>query len=283
MLPLFFLHLFVGCNNASPLETLEHNGETREYILYVPEIYDDSNSVPLLFNFHGFGGTANSQMDWADMRSLADEHNFILVYPQGALLNDSSHWNSGHIGGDNKSTTDDFGFMMSLIDHLSDDYNIDDTRIYAAGYSNGGFLSYSLACYYSDRFAAIASVSSTMLNDFEGDCSPNRPVPVINLNGTADTTVPYEGGTTGFQSIPDVLEYWVNVNNITSEPITNSVDDNGTTVERTYYGGGTNGVAVDHYKIIGGEHVWFELDYEGSDTNRLIWDFFSQYDIHGLR
>ena len=144
-------------------------------------------------------------------------------------------------------------------------------------------MSYSLACYHSDIFAAIAPVSSTMLNDFEGDCNPTRPVPVISLNGTADGVVPYEGGTIGFQAIPDVLNYWVNHNNITQEPTTNSVDDNGTTIERTYYSGGDSGVSVDHYKVIGGDHVWFDLNYEGSNTNELVWDFVSQYDLNGLR
>ena len=90
--------LFIGCrgySNSIEMETLEHNGETREYHLHIPNSYDGSSDVPLLFNFHGFGGTATDQLEWADMRSLAEEHNFILVYPQGTLLQGSITFHTG--------------------------------------------------------------------------------------------------------------------------------------------------------------------------------------------
>lgn len=278
-----FLSLTLACNRNSDMKTFEHDGVNREYILHIPASYDGSTSVPLMFNFHGFGGTASDQMAWADMRELANEYNFILVYPQGTPLDGVSHWNSALAGGDNKSTADDFGFILALIENLSSTYSIDADRIYASGYSNGGFMSYSLVCYHSDIFAGIGAVSSTMLNDFKGDCNPTRPVPIISLNGTSDSVVPYEGGAAGYQAIPDVVDYWVNHNNIATEPTTNSVDNSGTTIERTYYEDGDNGVSVDHYKVFNGEHVWFDLNYEGSDTNQLIWNFLSQYDLNGLR
>ena len=100
--------------------TILHNGITREYVLYVPEIYSDNVSVPLLINFHGGGGTATGQMYVADMRPIADTANFILVYPQGLQLGDggSTHWNSMSISDSNKSSVDDFGFIDMLIDDL---------------------------------------------------------------------------------------------------------------------------------------------------------------------
>jgi polyhydroxybutyrate depolymerase len=285
---LVMMLLFSGCNPrldslSGGMNTFEHNGEDREFVLYIPESNDDSTAVPLMVNFHGFGGTIGDYMETADMRSLADEHNFILVYPQGTMLEGYSHWNSGLPGGDNKSTADDFGFILALIGHISASYSIDADRIYASGYSNGGFMSYSFACYHSDRFAAIAPVSSTMLNGFDGDCAPQRPMPIISLNGTSDDTIPYDGGTVGYQSIPDVLNYWVEANNISEDPITSSFDDNGTTIEHFLYEGGDDGVAVSHYKVNGGYHVWFDNNYEGSDTGHLIWDFVSQYDLNGTR
>ena len=141
----------LGCSrNNLPMQTLDHAGVEREYFLHAPAAHDGASNLPLLFNFHGFGGTASSQLDWADFRSLADEHGFLVVYPQGTEMSGSTHWNSGLPGGDNKSTADDFGFVLALIDHIAASYNVDSDRIYATGYSNGGFLSYSLACYYSD-------------------------------------------------------------------------------------------------------------------------------------
>ena len=270
-----------ACSGSSlPLETLEHDGEDREYFLHVPASHDSSSSAPLLFNFHGFGGTASSQLDWSDFRALADTHGFLLVYPQGTELSGSTHWNSGLPGEDNKSPADDFGFITALIEHISESYGVDSDRIYATGYSNGGFLSYSLACYHSDRFAAIAAVSSTMLNEFDGDCAPVRAVPVFSANGTSDSTVPYEGGTEGYQAIADVLDYWVTNNQITDEPVVTSVTDS---IEHTLYSGGENDSAVEHYRIEGGEHVWFSDDFGGSDLNTLIWNFLSAHQLTAVQ
>ena len=112
-------------------QTLFHGGVTREYILYVPEAYDGTSKVPLMLNFHGYGGIANQYLKYADMRSLADIENFILVYPQGTLLNGDPHWNSGLESDDNKSDADDFGFVEALIDEICSKYNIDVARVYS--------------------------------------------------------------------------------------------------------------------------------------------------------
>ena len=269
-----------GSGSSQDLGTLEHNGETREYFLHVPATLDADASVPLLFNFHGFGGTSDSQLDWSDFRDLADANDFILVYPQGTELDGTTHWNSGLPGGDNKSQADDFGFVEALIVQLSETYSIDSDRIYATGYSNGGFMSYSLACYHSDRFAAIAPVASTMLNEFEGDCAPTRPVPIFSANGTADSVVPYAGGTMGYQAIPDVLNYWVTHNNISADPV---VTDVSSSIEHTLYAGGDGGVAVEHYRVEGGDHVWFDDDFGGAQLTTLVWNFLSAYDLNGAR
>ena len=116
--------------------SIEVDGETREYLIYIPNSYDTIKSVPLLLNFHGFGGSANEFMNDADMRSLAASYSFILVYPQGSSLDGFSHWNACPIGGDNKSDADDFGFVEAIINKVSSQYNIDVERIYSAGYSN---------------------------------------------------------------------------------------------------------------------------------------------------
>ena len=95
-----------------------HAGETREYILYVPNSYDGITEVPLLFNFHGYDGIASEYMTYADMRSLAESERFILVYPQGSALDGSSHWNPSLPSTDNKSNADDLGFIEALINQL---------------------------------------------------------------------------------------------------------------------------------------------------------------------
>ena len=152
------------CYSNTNAQTIVHDGLNREYVLYIPNSYDGTSSVPLMLNFHGFGGSASDYMQEADMRSLAETDTFILIYPQGSCLDGLSHWNACPLGGDNKSNADDFGFIESMITEISSQYNVDMERIYAAGYSNGGMMAYGLANYKSDLIAAVASVSGVMLD-----------------------------------------------------------------------------------------------------------------------
>lgn len=263
-------------------QNLVHDNAIREYFVYVPDAYDGTSEVPLMLNFHGFGGTAITHMKDADMRPQADANNFILVYPQGTLLDGFPHWNSGLDTPDNKSDADDFGFIEAVINEVSSKYSIDPKRIYACGFSNGAFFSYALACFHSDKIAAIGSVSGTMVEETFNNCFPVHPTAMINIHGTSDVTVPYEGGE-GLTAIDQVLEYWIEFNHTNTTPVTSSYIDNVTTIEQIAYADGDNGVAVEHYKVIGGQHEWFDISYEGVNISQLIWDFVSNYDIDGLR
>ena len=268
-----------SCEQDSNTQTLTHDNEIREYISYVPDSYDGSSPVPLVFNFHGFGGKASDYMNYADLRALAESEIFILVYPQGSCLDGSSHWNSCPTGEDNKSDADDFGFVEAMINEIAAQYNINLERIYAAGYSNGGMMAYGLANYKSDLIAGVAVISGAML-----DCTgpTNHPIPVIHLHGTADSVIPYNGNN-DYNSVQSVLDYWIDFNNTISNP-TISIDNSGEiAIEHYQYGQGDNGSAVEHYKYIEGNHVWFSNTYQGENTAELIWNFISKYDINGLR
>tara|TARA_B100000989_G_C19505478_1_gene456324 strand:- start:784 stop:1647 length:864 start_codon:yes stop_codon:yes gene_type:complete len=258
---------------------LEHNSLTREYVLFLPSNYNSTTEIPLMFNFHGFGGNASEYMTYADMRSLAESENFILVYPQGSNLGGSPHWNTCPNGGDNKSDADDFGFIAALVNELSTNYSVDEERIYAAGYSNGGMMAYGLANYKSEIFAAVASVSGTML-----DCTttPSHPMPVVHLHGTADDTLPYDGNNY-FNGAQTVLNHWTAFNNTDTKATVTSDTSSGMTIEKYVYDHGDSGVAVAHYKYISGGHDWFTASYQGQDTAALIWSFVSHYDINGVR
>ena len=264
------------------------NGVTREYIVYIPAVYDGTSSVPLMFNFHGLGHSANYQMtSVSNMRPVADTAGFIVVYPQGTLLNNgSTHWNVGTITAG--STADDLGFTEAMIDTLADNYNIDLTRVYSCGYSNGGYFSLELACQLGDRIAAIGSVGGTMSEETYNACNPRHPTPVVTIHGTDDNTVSYYGDIPiNSKSLADVNTYWVNHNNanssatITNLPNINTYD--GSTVEYHEYNKGDNCTSVEHYKVLGGGHTWPGVS-GNMDINAdaVIWDFVSQYDINGL-
>jgi len=288
---LFCLSLASSLSAQTTLNgTLQSGGLTREYLLYVPAIYNGSTAVPLVFNLHGYTSNNLAQLFYGDFRGIADTANFLVVVPNGTLdPSGNRFWNTFNTG----STVDDVGFLADLIDTLEAVYNIDRNRIYSTGMSNGGFMSYALACELNDRIAAIASVTGSMTTTNLAACQPNRSVPVMEIHGTADATVPYNGSVQGgFVAIPTLVAAWVAFNQanpmptVTQVPNTNTTD--GSTAEHYVYSGGDNGSTVEHYKIIGGGHTWPGAIFNIGVTNRdidasqEIWRFFSQYRLDEL-
>ena len=261
-------------------KTFSHDNVNRNYLIYIPDSYDSEIDYPLMFLFHGFGGIASEFINTADMRDLAESKNFIVVYPQGLdLAGTGSHWNCSNPSADNKSDVDDIGFIENLIDQLIVDYPvIDSKRIYAAGYSNGGFMSYYLAC-NSKKFAAIGSVAGTMLDDSYQSCDAQFPTAMINIHGTDDFDVPYDGNIY-YPSIPEVVDWWKNFNTTPNEDLLTNQDGS---IEQYKYYNDAGDIYVEHIKIIGGGHYWDDkLNYNGKNTSGLIWEFVSSYNIDGI-
>ena len=300
--------LLAGCSSATPLEpaaekesdqsapspmtgtevprgliemSFAHGGETRESLLYVPDSYNPSAGAPLMLGFHGFGLDAQSQLELADMRSLADRDGILLAYPQGTLLDGFPHWNALPNSPENKSAVDDLGFVGELISQIESDYPINRERIYVSGFSNGGMMAYALACYEEALVAAVGVVSGQLLDNGE-TCSPESPIGVIILHGTDDRVIPYEGAS-GQLSAQEAVDFWVEHNEANTSPGIDAFIDGGMTIERYVYAQGINGVAVEHYRYLEGQHVWFNQRVEGANASELIWDFVSDYSISGIR
>jgi polyhydroxybutyrate depolymerase len=269
--------------------TIVHDGIVRSYKLYIPSIYSGNTAVPLLFNFHGYTSTSNEQMFYGDFRNIADTANFLVVHPQGTLDNtNTTHFNVGWGG----STVDDVGFTEALIDSLSAIYSIDQNRIYAVGMSNGGFMSFQLACDLSAKIAAVGSVTGSMTPSTLVNCNASHPMPIIQIHGTTDATVPYNGSAGWTASITNVLNHWATFNNcspvptVVNVPNTNTID--GSTVEKYTYENGDNCSEVVHFKVTNGQHTWpgsiFNFAGTNYDINASVevWNFISKYDIFGL-
>ena len=281
------LFLFIVCISFSYAqgyisETIQYDGLTREYSIYVPASYDGTTSFPLLFNFHGGGGDIASQIAIADMSTIADTANFIVVYPQARQ--DPSDGNSFNWIPKVPGTFDDVPFISSLIDTIAINYEIDQNRIYACGYSLGGDMSFELACKLNSRIAAIAPVARTMQANPDSFCFPEHPTGVLTILGTDDNTSPYNGitylGTEYYLSAAATHSYWANHNNCDVNPTMSTVSPS---VER-YTWSTTSGCSyVEELKVIGGGHDW-----PGSfgnmtiDASEEIWQFVSRYDINGL-
>ncbi len=267
---------------------IEYDGLDRTFILYIPASYSDSEPVPLVFNFHGYTSDAMSQMFYGDFRSIADTANFIIVHPMGTIGADGQTFFNAEWGAE----VDDIGFSGALIDYVVDNYSINTDRIYSTGMSNGGFMSYTLACNLSDRFAAIASVTGSMTSIQQSNtCQPNRPIPVLEIHGTNDDVVPYNGNN-WMAPIDDVILFWVDHNQCEEIPSVTSIEDtdmtDNSTVEKYLYNNGDQGTTVELMKITGGGHTWPGSIFNVAGTNQDInastevWRFFSQFDLNGL-
>ena len=268
-------------------KSITHNNETRDYTVFLPSGYTAGASLPMVINMHGYTSNSAQQMLYSNFNAVADTANAIVVYPQGlvrTLSNGTSgaHWNSYFL-----TDVDDLGFIDTLIDYMYTDYNVDLSRVYATGMSNGGFMSYMLACELSDRIAAMASVTGAMTILHFPNCNPTHPTPVMQIHGTADATVLFNGSAGFHPSIDSSVNWWKTYNNCQATTTTNLPDINTTdnsTASLTVHSQCTDNVEVHYYVVQGGGHTWpgaFSLP--GTVTNQdfratiEIWDFFAQY------
>jgi polyhydroxybutyrate depolymerase len=261
--------------------TIMHDGIERDYRIRVPVVAEDAS---LVFNLHGFGSSAFEQELYSFMNTVADTAGFFVCYPDG--LGTEQAWN---VGWDFGSQADDVGFISALIDTLAATYSIDTNRVYSCGMSNGGFMSYRLACELNDRIAAVASVTGSMVPSYLPDCNPGKPVPVLEIHGTADDVVAYEGTFPISAPIPDVLDFWATNNGCATEPVEEAVPDtdmsDATTATRVSFPDCEDGQDVLHFRINGGGHTWPGSSIPIGVTNQdivasaEIWHFFSQFTL----
>ncbi len=281
---LFFCKALTAQNFIS--QTIEYDGNTREYELYIPSSYTQDVLSPLMFNFHAGNDTTETQIAISDMRNLADENNFILVYPQ-ALADPSDDGSLNWIfKGD--SDHDDIYFIDSIISELSNQYSIDIERVYACGYSLGGEFVYELLCRLNDKIAAGVAVARTMGQYQYENCSPGHPTAIMTILGTEDY---YNGidfaGVTYYISADETHQYWTDYNSTDNDPIEIELPDNntndGSTVTKRIWENGNSCVSVVELRVNGGGHDWpgsfGNLDISSDNE---IWNFVSNYSINGL-
>jgi len=263
--------------------SFDFDGRLRNYMVYLPKNYTDTIDFPLVICLHPYGWTAERMMNYTNFNQVADDYNFTVVYPS-AIPN----WNSGVADNPNYPTpnVDDVGFINALIDIMNNRHSIDPARIYACGFSNGGFMSYKLACQLGHRIAAIASVGGMISTSTAASCSPLRTMPVLHIHGTAD---PYAriNGLTGVCSVDQTLSYWINFNDCLQIDTTTVPDldpTDGCTVEKTTYTDCSDNSNVVYYKVINGGHTWpgaspvaMGSTNQDIDASVEIWNFFRNY------
>lgn len=197
----------------------------RAYSKFIPSSYSKDTSLPLVVLLHGYGATGAMQESYMKFESVAETNKFILVYPDGTV--DSSgrrFWNATDACCDFLSDVADDVYLLSILKEMESSYSIDAKRIYFVGHSNGGFMSYRMACKYPDRIAAIASLAGASF--FKAtDCGAKSSVSVLQVHGTKDETILYEGGQILGTSYPGAVasaSQWATFNQCTQNAATRS-------------------------------------------------------------
>jgi polyhydroxybutyrate depolymerase len=278
-----------GLHTGWMMETYNgYNGTwscNRTYLYYIPSSYDGSEAVPLLFSFHGMGSSGVEQIDLTKFDELAEQEGFIAVFPDStnlprdeespcypsliALENanpvfasiDLIQWNIGtNLSLQYCAGVDDVGFASDMVDWFDDNYNIDESHIYATGMSNGAQFSHYVALMLPDTFAGIAPVCSPLTTNTTWESV--TPTTVIMMMGPTDPIVPYDGNAlASIYSMNDTVDFWLDVDGIPleTEPVETvwgPTSKDFTVVHRYVYSGGTNGTEVILFKVDGGGHTW---------------------------
>jgi len=290
---------FEGCvggsceNEITESFEFNDNGQLRDYYLYRPNSIQDN--APLVFVLHGYSGSANGMITYSAMNAVAAEHGFAVCYPQG--ISDQSGYNFWNVGYafHQYQTVDDVGFLSSLADYLQNEYGFDSQNTFVTGFSNGGDMSYMLACQANDVFRSIAPVAGSMMETIYNTCD-SSPVPVLEIHGRNDNVTLWDGdmqnnaGWGAYFGTQDGIDFWVDTNSCMSSeniflPNTNTSD--GSYVINHRYFDCSDDAEVWLYEVVGGGHDWpgssGNMDIEASEE---IWNFFSQFtstlgDING--
>ena len=255
------------------------DGEMRQFTMYIPTTINKEKPVALVLNFHGSGMTALEQMFYTEMNTTADNHNFIVVYPQGK----NKDWNVG-FGMDYDKGPKDIEFIRQLVEKIKKHYSIDTNAIFATGLSRGGFFTHRLAVEMPEVFAAIASVGAPMPNKVKERHTSKEKIAVLLAHGDADEHVKYTGKETKYSSVEETITYWRHHNKSTKEVIKNinPIEDE-TSVSITTYGRDKDIVLI---KIENGGHTWpgandFNVGFPLGKTthdisfNDVMWKFFA--------
>jgi len=274
------------------LADVPEEGRPRSYRLYVPTGYDPAEPMPIVVALHGRPDTGIGFSIITQLHLTAERENFLVLYPDGINLG----WNyvngiRNFGGGD---VWDDVQHLEDLVLTISEQVNVDLNRVYATGFSNGGFMTQRLACEAYDFFAAFAVSGATMVPGMEPLCNPDNDVPIMFIHGTADVSIPWRGSETSHYGVIQNLYYWVTYNDCNLEPteeVLPSTEDNPETfVGLITYEDCAFGGDLLFYGVQNGGHNWMGVpdvigeeiaglvntDYHASD---LVWEYMSQFTL----
>ncbi len=265
----------------------------RSVQLHIPAGHDGKTPLPLVFNLHGTGGTAESQELVTGMSAVSDAGQFLIVggiavhkFPSGRLAGRLT-WNAVP----DPEGVDDIDYIRAAIDAIDRKIPVDRKRVYATGFSGGARMSSRIACDLADEIAAVAPVAGIQFGD---NCLTDRPIPIIAFHGTKDQSNRYDGAADPTVNVNWVagVEYavtsWARNNGCDSEAFAENVTED---VTQFSYRSCTDGADVVLYRIEDGGHTWPGSPTAESrparagitnmdiDASQLIWEFFKAHPL----
>ena len=239
--------------------------ERDPYTVHVPASYTGDAPVPLVIELHGNGSSGAQEERYLDLTEQSDLKGFILALPNGTKGADGKrYWNATDMccsGGTNEP--DDSAYLSGLIVELQAAYNINPKRVYFVGHSNGGYMAHRMACDHADQIAAVISLEGSTWKD-QSHCTPSAPIAVLEIHGTADRVVKYDGQCFGQQhcypGALETVENWALLNHCSSVPGTQSGTKDlmlaaGNETDTLAYGSCDTGGAATLWIVNGGTHI----------------------------
>lgn len=270
-----------GRAQQTTVDSFMIDGRYRSYRFHSPATIVGER--PLILNLHGFTSNALQQEFYSGFNAVADTAGLFVVYPEGTSINGLTFWDVDYPG---TPEVEDVKFLSVLIDTLTRRYPVDRSRVYATGMSNGGYMAHLLGIRLNNKIAAVASVTGTMTRDAYAGAMPGRAVPAMQIHGTADGTVNYNGDQNSV-SVDTLMGFWVRNNGCNPIPVKTSVADlnanDGCTADHFVWSGGANGTTVELFRVNGGGHTWpgspFIIGVTNQDfsASQEIWRFFNQH------
>jgi len=234
----------------------------RPFRLHVPASYGAS-AVPLVVLLHGYSATGAQQEAYLQLIAESDRRGFLYAIPDGTTNAKGERFWNATTGCCNffGSTVDDSAYLSDLLRSVADGYHVDARRVYLVGHSNGGFMAYRMACDHAEQVTAVASFGGAMWTD-AFRCRPTRPVSVLELHGTSDGTIRYDGEGDRYPSAATTVADWAGFDGCAGSPATSApardllTDVPGAETTVTSYAAGCRGGSrAELWTMRGGSHV----------------------------
>lgn len=253
---------------------LEVDGRTRTYHLTVPDGVRRGTPLPLLLVFHGLGGTGEEMREMTGFDAWAKDRGFIVAYPD-AVPEARRGWAMGCelCTPADRLGIDDVRFTRAVLDDIRGRYPVDGARVFAAGFSMGGWLAYLLGCRMGGEIRAIAAVGGLYARPTSLACAPGAPVSAAIFMGATDVAQPWQGrtGPYGVLGALETAGEWGRLNGCAPTPAREERRAQPMVV-RWRYSGCSGGTRVELHRLEGIGHVWLRMP--GFDQTGEVVDFF---------